>query len=54
MKVAMRTEGVFKNKGCVTYEVLDKADEKNGYYRFSDFQAGTNRAYTDSFSRVIS
>jgi hypothetical protein len=47
LKVAMRTEGVFQNKGCVTYEVIDKADEDAGYYRFSDFQAGEKRAYTE-------
>ena len=27
--MAMRTEGVFQNEGCVTYEVLDKADEES-------------------------
>jgi len=49
MKIAMRSEGIFQDQGCVTYEVLDKADEENGYYRFSDFQAGINRAYTEFF-----
>jgi hypothetical protein len=49
MKIAMRTEGIFQNKGCVTYEVLDEADEEKGYYRFSDFQTGSNRAYTEFF-----
>jgi len=44
--VAMRTEGVFQNKGCVTYEVADTAREPEGYYRFSDFQSGDRRAYT--------
>lgn len=48
-KIAMRSEGVFQNQGCVTYEVLDKADEEKGYYRFSDFKAGTERAYTEFF-----
>lgn len=47
LKVALRTEGVFQNKGCVTYEVIDKVDEARGYYRFSDFKAGTERAYTE-------
>jgi hypothetical protein len=47
LKIAMRTEGVFMNKGCVTYEVMDSVNEAAGYYRFSDFQAGTNRAYTE-------
>jgi hypothetical protein len=47
LKVALRTEGVFQKKGCVTYEVIDKVDEAQGYYRFSDFQAGMNRAYTE-------
>ncbi len=47
LKVAMRTEGVFQNKGCVTYEVIDRARETEGYYRFSDFQAGPRRAYTE-------
>jgi len=49
LKVALRTEGVFDNKGCVTYEVIDKFDEAAGYYRFSDFKAGTERAYTEFF-----
>ena len=44
--VAMRTEGVFQNKGCVTYEVADTVRESDGYYRFSDFQSGDRRAYT--------
>jgi hypothetical protein len=47
LKVAMRTEGVFQKKGCVTYEVLDTAKEEEGYYRFSDFQVGDKRAYTE-------
>lgn len=47
MKIAMRTEGVFMNKGCVTYEVLDSVNVQKGYYRFSDFQAGENRAFTE-------
>ncbi len=46
LKVAMRTEGVFMNQGCVTYEVVDQVDEPNGVYRFSDFIAHDNRAYT--------
>ena len=47
LKVAMRTEGVFQQKGCVTYEVIDRVEEDEGYYRFSDFQAGDDRAYTE-------
>ena len=47
LKVAMRTEGVFQNKGCVTYEVIDTVNEPEGYYRFSDFQRGDKRAFTE-------
>ena len=47
LKVAMRTEGVFQNQGCVTYEVMDTAREEEGFYRFSDFRAGEGRAYTE-------
>ncbi len=47
LKVAMRTYGVFKNKGCVTYEVIDTVNESKGYYKFSDFQSGDERAYTE-------
>lgn len=47
LKVALRTEGVFQNKGCVTYEVIDKVRESEGYYRFSDFKAKDGRAYTE-------
>lgn len=47
LKIAMRTEGVFMKKGCVTYEVMDSVDESSGYYRFSDFVAGNKRAYTE-------
>ncbi|MFH2096166.1 MAG: hypothetical protein ABIJ16_10710 [Bacteroidota bacterium] len=46
-KVAMRTEGCFANKCCVTYEVADSVDEEKGYYRFSDFVKGQERAYTE-------
>ncbi len=49
LKVAMRTEGVLQNKGCVTYEIIDKVKESEGYYRFSDFQSGIKRAYTEFF-----
>lgn len=49
LKVALRTEGVFRNQGCVTYEVIDKVDEAAGYYRFSDFKAHDERAYTEFF-----
>jgi hypothetical protein len=51
LRLAMRTEGVFMGKGCVTYEILDSADEKNGYYLFSDFKAGPERAYTEFIFR---
>jgi hypothetical protein len=47
LKVAMRTEGIFQNKGCVTYEVMDTVKESKGYYRFSDFKSGDERAYTE-------
>ncbi len=47
LKVAMRTEGVFMEQGCVTYEVIQEADEPNGYYRFADFVAQDRRAYTE-------
>lgn len=47
LKVAMRTEGCFDDACCVTYEVCDKADERSGYYRFSDFLKGPERAYTE-------
>jgi len=47
LKVAMRTEGCFKNSCCVTYEVMDSVAESAGYYRFSDFVKGTKRAYSE-------
>jgi len=47
LKIAMRTQGVFNNKGCVTYEVMDTVNESIGYFRFSDIQSGTKRAYTE-------
>ena len=47
LKVAMRTEGVFQNKGCVTYEVIEAVDEPGARYRFSDFRSGDERAYTE-------
>jgi len=47
LKIAMRSEGVFMDKGCVTYEVLDSVNAAEGYYRFSDFQAGDKRAITE-------
>lgn len=47
LKIALRTEGVFQDKGCVTYEVIDRVDEKEGYYRFSDFKSKEERAYTE-------
>jgi hypothetical protein len=46
LKIAMRTEGCFKDTCCVTYEVMDSAVESAGYYRFSDFVKGTKRACT--------
>lgn len=49
LKVAMRTEGCFAQKCCVTYEVIDSVDEAKGYYRFSDFKSGIKRAYTEYF-----
>ncbi len=51
LKVAMRTKGCFNNSCCITYEVIDSVNEKTGYYRFSDFQGGAQRASTTfSFS----
>ena len=47
LRVAMRTEGVFQKKGCVTYEMIDTVREAQGYYRFSDFRIGDKRAYTE-------
>lgn len=47
LKVVMRTEGCFKNQCCVTYEVIDSVSESSGYFRFSDFVMGANRAYTE-------
>ena len=47
LKVAMRTEGIFRNEGCVTYEVIDTVNESKGYYKFSDFQSSDERAYTE-------
>lgn len=47
LKIAMRTEGCFMNQCCITYEVMDSVSESSGYYRFSDFVAGTKRAYTE-------
>lgn len=47
IRVAMRTEGCFNKKCCVTYEVLDSVNEAKGYYRFSDFKSGIKRAYTE-------
>lgn len=47
LKVAMRTEGCFAQKCCVTYEVIDSVNEETGYYRFADFISGTKRAYTE-------
>lgn len=46
-KVAMRTEGSAYNKKCITYEVIDTIREPEGYYKFSDFQSGDKRAYTE-------
>ena len=46
LKVAMRTDAVFRKKGCITYEVMTEVNEQKGYYKFSDFQSGVRRAYT--------
>ncbi|MDX9932085.1 MAG: hypothetical protein RB294_05840 [Bacteroidales bacterium] len=46
LKVAMRTQGCFKNSCCATYEVIDSVNEEKGYYRFADFQGGSQRAST--------
>lgn len=46
LKIAMRTEGCFNQSCCVTYEVMDSVNEKEGYYRFSDFCGGASRAAT--------
>ncbi|PKP02005.1 MAG: hypothetical protein CVU11_13310 [Bacteroidetes bacterium HGW-Bacteroidetes-6] len=46
LKIAMRTEGCFNQSCCVTYEVMDSVNENEGYYRFSDFRGGANRAAT--------
>jgi hypothetical protein len=46
LKVAMRTDALFENEGCITYEVMREADENRGYYKFVDFQSGEARAYT--------
>lgn len=49
LKVAQRTDAFFNGVGCITYEIMEKSDEKNGYYRFVDFQSGKKRAYTEYF-----
>ncbi|MDD3740344.1 MAG: hypothetical protein PHH30_03810 [Bacteroidales bacterium] len=46
-KIALRTEGCFANSCCITYEIIDSVNETEGYYRFSDFVGGVNRAYTE-------
>jgi hypothetical protein len=46
LKVAMRTDAAFRGKGCITYEVMQEADEAGGYYKFADFQSGDSRAST--------
>ena len=45
-KVAMRTEGCFQNKCCVTYEIMDSVNEGARYFRFADFVSGKRRANT--------
>ncbi len=45
--VALRTEGCFKDKCCVTYEVMDSVNDSKGYYRFSDFINGAKRACSE-------
>jgi hypothetical protein len=47
LSLAMRTEGCRNNSCCVTYEVMDSANDGAGYYRFADFIRGTARAYTE-------
>jgi hypothetical protein len=47
LKVAMRTEGCFRNSCCVTYEIMDSAS--TNYFRFSDCVKGKKRAYTEFF-----
>lgn len=47
LKVAMRTEGCFAKKCCVTYEVIDSVNEASGYYRFVDFISGKKRAFSE-------
>ncbi len=47
LKVALRTEGCFKDKCCVTYEVMDSVNDAKGYYRFSDVVSGVKRAFTE-------
>ena len=47
LKLAMRTEGCRNNSCCVTYEVMDSANDGAGYYRFADFIRGSGRAYTE-------
>lgn len=47
LSLAMRTEGCRNNSCCVTYEVMDSANDGAGYYRFADFVRGTERAYTE-------
>lgn len=46
-RIAMRTEGCFRNQCCVTYELLDSVNKETCYYRFSDFVKGVDRAYTE-------
>ncbi len=46
-RIALRTEGCFANSCCITYEILDSVNEAEGYYRFSDFIGGTQRAHTE-------
>ncbi|MBN2727605.1 MAG: hypothetical protein JXR53_00105 [Bacteroidales bacterium] len=46
-RIAMRTEGCFRNQCCVTYELLDSVNKETGYYRFSDVVKGVDRAYTE-------
>lgn len=46
LKVAMRTDARYEDEGCITYEVMQEADEGRGYYKFADFQSAEERAYT--------
>lgn len=48
-KMAFRNGGGFAGMNRISYAVVDSVSETPGqaYYRFSDFQAGSNRVYTE-------